>query len=98
MAERNACIRTCLEEFPYTPYELEMHRLREAWRLATQEATAASNAAAARATAGPHQGVEKIVNQERLVVALLVVKIRLHIHFKYARFKTRFNMPEPKHA
>ena len=52
MAERNACMRTCLEEFPYTPYELEMQRRREAWRLATQEATAASNAAAARTTPG----------------------------------------------
>jgi hypothetical protein len=51
MAERNACIRTCLEEFPYTPYELEMQRRREAWRLATQSAAAAANAAAARAAA-----------------------------------------------
>ena len=62
-AERNACMRTCLEEFPYTPYELEMQRrrvaylemevqrLRVAYLQATQEATAASNAAAARAAA-----------------------------------------------
>ena len=49
--ERNACLRTCLEEFPYTPYELEQRRRREAYLQATQEAQAAANAAAARASA-----------------------------------------------
>jgi len=55
-AERNACIGTCLAEFPYTPYELEMQRRRAAYLQATQEATAASNAAAARAAPGPTPG------------------------------------------
>ena len=50
IAEWGACRRTCLEEFPYTPYELEMQR-REAAAAQRQREAAAARAAASAARA-----------------------------------------------